>query len=175
MAVAVGVGVVVRDQQGRVLLGRREKIGEQSSWSLPGGGLEAGESFETAAARELAEETGLVARHVEVLALAVTLRFDGDTPGWTAAAVADTTGGQPQVLAPHEFSEFGWFHDSALPEALFAPTRVVLDLAAGRAPTSEAANAAYWITSVAGPRHELDPQADEERDDSGERGAVSAR
>ena len=47
-------GIVVRD--GRVLLVHRPKYGD---WSLPKGKLEEGESWEEAALREVAEETGL--------------------------------------------------------------------------------------------------------------------
>jgi 8-oxo-dGTP pyrophosphatase MutT (NUDIX family) len=47
-------GIVVRD--GRVLVVHRPKYGD---WTLPKGKLEAGESWETGALREVAEETGL--------------------------------------------------------------------------------------------------------------------
>ncbi|WP_407571416.1 NUDIX domain-containing protein [Deinococcus altitudinis] len=52
----VGVSVVLQNEQGEWLLQRRSDSG---LWGLPGGGLEPGESFEQAAARELEEETGL--------------------------------------------------------------------------------------------------------------------
>jgi ADP-ribose pyrophosphatase YjhB (NUDIX family) len=55
----VGVGVVLTDPQGRVLLGERIKAGEEPSWCLPGGAVEPGETFEAAAVRELEEETGI--------------------------------------------------------------------------------------------------------------------
>lgn len=54
---AVAAGVIVRDAAGRILLQHRD----DGTWGIPGGGLEAGESLEQAAARELYEETGLVA------------------------------------------------------------------------------------------------------------------
>ena len=54
MQVSAGGGIVLRD--GRVLLVHRPRYDD---WSLPKGKLEPGESWQTAAAREVEEETGL--------------------------------------------------------------------------------------------------------------------
>lgn len=53
---SVGVGVLVLDERGRVLLQRRFDSG---LWGLPGGSAEPGETQEQTARRELLEETGL--------------------------------------------------------------------------------------------------------------------
>ena len=54
--VKVGVGVIVVDDSGRVLL---EKRSDNGMWGLPGGGIEPGESVYETALREVKEETGL--------------------------------------------------------------------------------------------------------------------
>lgn len=56
---AVGVGAVVFDQMGRVLLVRRGKAPRQGLWSLPGGCLENGETMPDCCRREILEETGI--------------------------------------------------------------------------------------------------------------------
>ena len=66
----VGVGAVVVDGNGHVLLVKRAHEPLKGEWSLPGGGVEVGETLEAAVAREILEETGLtvdVGPVVEVL------------------------------------------------------------------------------------------------------------
>jgi len=56
----VGVGAVVLDDEGRVLLARRAHEPLKGEWSLPGGAVEVGETLEAAVAREILEETGVL-------------------------------------------------------------------------------------------------------------------
>ena len=59
-----GVGAVIPDAHGRILL--QEKSGDEG-WSIPGGAIEPGEHPEDALIREVAEETGLIVRPVEIV------------------------------------------------------------------------------------------------------------
>lgn len=64
----IGVGALVwRDD--RFLLIRRGHPPRQGTWTLPGGRQEMGESVEQAAIREIAEETGVDIRVVDLLAV----------------------------------------------------------------------------------------------------------
>ncbi len=62
----IGVGGVAIDG-GRTLLIRRASPPLQGEWSIPGGLLEVGETLEQGVARELAEETGLDVRVLELI------------------------------------------------------------------------------------------------------------
>lgn len=59
----VGASVIVEDQQGRVLL---QKRADNHLWGYPGGSVELDESVESAAKRELLEETGLMATQLSI-------------------------------------------------------------------------------------------------------------
>lgn len=55
----VGVGAVIIDDNGKVVLIKRKFEPLAGQWSLPGGSLEVGETLEAGVAREMLEETGL--------------------------------------------------------------------------------------------------------------------
>ena len=58
----VGAAVLIRDEEGRILLVRRGPQATQpGKWSIPAGFVDYGEDVREAAARELEEETGLAA------------------------------------------------------------------------------------------------------------------
>ena len=63
----LGVGALVLDGKGRVLLVRRKYPPFPGLWSIPGGHVEPGETVIEAAARELREETGVEADPVGVV------------------------------------------------------------------------------------------------------------
>jgi 8-oxo-dGTP diphosphatase len=73
----VGIGVCLL-KPGHVLLVRRGNPPNLGAWSLPGGAQELGETAESAARRELLEETGIVARELVLAANVDSIHHDED-------------------------------------------------------------------------------------------------
>ncbi|MFD8597285.1 NUDIX domain-containing protein [Kitasatospora sp. NPDC059646] len=110
------VTLVVVDEDGRVLLGRRADNGR---WALIGGIIDPGEQPADAAVRECLEETGVTVRP-EALA-SVTVSPVIDHPNGDRAQYLELTfrcrplAGEARVN-DDESLEVGWFHPDALPE-----------------------------------------------------------
>jgi len=62
------VGIVLFNADGKVWIGRREGSEPPWQWQFPQGGIDPGEAPDTAATRELWEETGITADKVEPIA-----------------------------------------------------------------------------------------------------------
>ena len=58
------VGIILCNAQGHVFWAKRSRV---NSWQFPQGGMEHGEEPEQAMHRELLEETGLEAKHVQII------------------------------------------------------------------------------------------------------------
>ncbi|XP_075656675.1 geranyl diphosphate phosphohydrolase-like [Castanea sativa] len=123
---AVEVAVVVFLLRGKkVLLGCRCSSVGHSTFSLPGGHLEFGESFEECASRELKEETGLDIKQMEVLTVKNHLFLKEPEPAHYVTifmrAVLANPEQVPQNLEPHRCDGWDWYGWDNLPKPLFWP------------------------------------------------------
>ena len=120
----VGVAVVVRDEAGRVLLGRRARGAYAGLWCIPCGYVEWGEDVREAARREFAEETGLEVETAGVIAVHSNFHNERQhTVGiWFAGTI---TGG---TLAPDgdELDELAYVRASEPPALAFPTDELVL-------------------------------------------------
>ncbi|MFE0461625.1 NUDIX domain-containing protein [Kitasatospora sp. NPDC058965] len=146
----IGAGVIVPSTDGRsVLVGRRTVAGEPPTWSLPGGKVDApGESFEAAAARELAEETGIVLPAGRMRVLGVVLDHVDGRPRLTAAVLAPPSDAVAEVTEPLVCA--GWERRpvDALPEPMFGPSGWVLAQWLPDAPELPPGVHAYGVSAV---------------------------
>jgi putative (di)nucleoside polyphosphate hydrolase len=124
-----GVGVLLRNPAGLVLVGQRLDS-KLEAWQMPQGGIDDGESPETAAFRELEEETGVPAHLARITAVTPDWhyydlpddmigviwrgRFCGQRQKWFTM---DFLGSDADVNinTPHpEFKAWRWEHSSKL-------------------------------------------------------------
>ncbi|KAK4762763.1 hypothetical protein SAY87_013901 [Trapa incisa] len=122
------VGVAVFLLKGKsVLLGRRRSPGAgNSTFALPGGHLEFGESFEECAAREVEEETGLEVDRTEFLTVTNNVFKEEPMPShyvtiFMRAILADDDERVPQNLEPNKCDGWDWYNWDNLPTPLFWP------------------------------------------------------
>ena len=130
----VGASVIVADESGRVLLQRRTDNG---CWGYSGGSVEPGEDVEVAAARELREETGLIAREMELFGV-----FSGESmhyvyPNGDEVYNVDVVylcRRWEGTLLPQvgEVEELEWFDPGELPGPLMPPNIPALEKYAER-------------------------------------------
>jgi 8-oxo-dGTP diphosphatase len=130
----VGVAAVVLSADGRVLLAeRRAEAGRRLA--VPGGRLDAGESVEECAVRELWEEAGLTLEPSDVDVLGAVL--DDNVQGaWVVVGVCARLGlphtaVELSELEPEKIGGFVWADPAALPGGLYPATAKVLALLDG--------------------------------------------
>jgi ADP-ribose pyrophosphatase YjhB (NUDIX family) len=129
--VGVGFGVMLL-KNGKILLGKRHEDPEKASsllkgagtWTMPGGKLHFGESFEDGAKREVKEETGIQLRKVKVICvnndLVETAHFV------TVGLLSEDFEGEAKAMEPDEITEWKWFDLKNLPAPLYFPSAKVL-------------------------------------------------
>jgi 8-oxo-dGTP pyrophosphatase MutT (NUDIX family) len=125
----LGVRGLVVDDHGRVLLIEHTYL---TGWFLPGGGVDRGESCETAVVRELIEEAGVRAlSRPRLLSMHDNNRkFRGDH---VLLYQIDRFELCP-ATSRGEIAQVGWFHPHALPEPMNPGSKRRIEEALGGAP-----------------------------------------
>lgn len=128
----VGVGVMIL-KDGKILLGKRNEDREKASsalngagtWTMPGGKLEFGETFEQAAKRETVEETGITLKSAKVICInqdiIETAHFI------TIGLLSENFEGEAKAMEPDVINDWQWFSLNDLPQPLYFPSAKVIE------------------------------------------------
>ncbi len=136
--IGVGFGVMLmRDAAGvkEILLGKRNDDPEKASsalhgegtWTMPGGKLDYGERFEQGAARELVEETSIVAAESAMKVITLQNIIISDAHFVTIGMLCTDFQGEAKVMEPDEITEWQWFSLENLPEKMFFPSKNIIE------------------------------------------------
>ena len=123
---AADVVALAGDPPRSVLLVERGFEPFKGSWALPGGFVEAGERVAEAAARELAEETGVAATELTLLGVYDTP--DRDPRGPTVSVVQlMRVAGELAAAGGDDAADARWFALDELPALAFDHAQVIAD------------------------------------------------
>lgn len=121
----VGLGVIIVNSEGKVLIQKR--IGSHAQkYSIPGGGLEMGETFEAGAIREIQEEVGIEIKNPQVIAVSnnlETYREEG-VHYISVVLLAESFEGEPKIMEPNKCAELLWCDPRDLPQPHFDASRL---------------------------------------------------
>ncbi|ENO12479.1 ADP-ribose pyrophosphatase [Thermoplasmatales archaeon SCGC AB-539-C06] len=131
--VGAGIGIMLL-KDGKVLLGKRNNDPEkadselqgQGTWTMPGGKLHFGESFEQGAERELTEETEIKANKLKIISLSNDIK--GDAHFVTIGLLCEDFQGQAKTMEPDEITEWKWFNLNELPKNIFFRVKRLLTI-----------------------------------------------
>lgn len=129
------VGVMLVNTHGQAFVGKRIDTREGDWWQMPQGGVDKGEDLTAAVLRELWEETGALADHVELIAdLGQELFYDlpddligklwggkyrGQRQSWFLARfMGEDHHIDLNAHTPAEFCEWKWVDPELLPELI---------------------------------------------------------
>jgi len=129
----LGARAMVIDGDGRIFLVKHSYV---SGWHLPGGGVETGESFRAALARELAEEGNIMMTAPPVLH-GIFFNKSASRRDHVALFVVREFRQDAMPKPNHEIVAHGFFAPDALPEGTTRATRARIAEMLGGAPASE--------------------------------------
>ena len=129
------VGTMLVNAEGRVFVGKRIDNREGDWWQMPQGGVDDGEDLDQAMLRELGEETGMRAAHLEIVStlgheLFYDLpddlqgklwggRYKGQRQTWYLVRFTGTESDIDLEAHAHpEFCEYKWIEPDLLPELI---------------------------------------------------------
>jgi len=116
----VGIGIIIQNAAGEILVGKR-KGSHSPFYSIPGGHLEMGETFEAGIKKEVLEETGLTIENPVVINITNNLRTYASTGIHHISVNMFTKNfvGIPKVMEPEKCEKWFWVNPEELPQPHF--------------------------------------------------------
>lgn len=116
----VGVAALIwRD--GKIIMAKRHGSHGAGTWSIPGGHLEFGESWEDCVRREVMEEVGVEVANVQFLAITNDFFKHENKHYVTIWMTCDWTANEPESKEPEKIIGVAWRGLNDLPSPLFEP------------------------------------------------------
>lgn len=130
----IGFGVMVL-KDGKVLLGKRHddpvkassELHGEGTWTMPGGKLHFGESFEEGGKREIMEETGVEIEIKDLEVISLTNDIVTDAHFVTAGMLLKEYPEEPRVMEPDEITQWKWFPLDQLPSPIYPSSQKILN------------------------------------------------
>ena len=132
--IGCGFGVLIlRDN--KILLGQRHPdpvkassaLHGEGTWTMPGGKLHFGESFEQGAQREILEEIGIDVPLSDLKVICLNSDIVSDAHFITIGLICTNLVGEARVMEPDEITQWKWFDMDNLPTPLFSASEKVLN------------------------------------------------
>ena len=124
----VGLAAVIVNNQGQILVHKR--IGKHApKYSIPGGSLELGETFEAGAIREIQEECGITLINPKVIAVTNNLEtfLEEGLHYISVIVLTNKYKGVPRIVEPDKHANLNWVDPNHLPKPHFDASRLAVE------------------------------------------------
>ena len=132
--IGAGCGVMVFNDKNQLLLGLRNddedladsELHEEGTWTMPGGNIEYGETFEEAGVREAKEETGIIINPNDLEVICVQVDKNEHAHYISVGMIAKKFSGTPKVME-QDIIDWKWFDLDNLPKNIFSASKKTID------------------------------------------------
>ncbi len=124
----IGIGIMIQNDKGEVLMGLRHGSHGEGEWSFPGGKLHNGETLFEAAKRKVKEECNLRVHDLKIVSLSDEMRYlktDGKQ-FFVIGLLAMNWEGEVKLVEPEKWIKWKWFQLDDLPEKLLEATDLMI-------------------------------------------------
>ena len=128
----VGTGMIIQNQFDEILMLKRKSEHGHGQYSIPGGAIDLGEKIESAAVRELYEETNIIATDLQFLGVTNNLKTFEKEGIQTVSLIFKTSNfkGEAKIMEPTKHELLAWYSLDALPEPLFEACYLAIQMMA---------------------------------------------